>query len=56
MAVLSTQHIKRLCDAQCQTQWILEYSPETFCFTELEFSLEICEAVKKRGSQAVIAH
>lgn len=47
MAVLSTQHIKRLCDAQCQTQWILEYSPETFCFTELEFSLEICEAVKK---------
>lgn len=47
MAVLSTQRIKRLCDEQCQTQWILEYSPETFCFTELEFSLEICEAVKK---------
>lgn len=47
MAVLSTKHIKRLCDEQRQTQWILEYSPETFCFTELEFSLEICEAVKK---------
>lgn len=24
---------------------MLQYSPETFCFTELEFALEICEAV-----------
>ena len=30
---------------QPQTDWTFEYSPETFCFTELEFALEICEAV-----------
>lgn len=27
------------------TDWIFEYSPETFCFTEPEFALEICEQV-----------
>lgn len=30
---------------QPETAWMFEYSPETFCFTELEFALEICEAV-----------
>lgn len=30
---------------QPETEWTFEYSPETFCFTELEFALEICEAV-----------
>lgn len=38
--------IKRLCDDHPETKWCLEYSPETFCFTELDFSLQICEAVK----------
>ncbi|SHO59328.1 2-isopropylmalate synthase [Vibrio quintilis] len=38
--------IKQLCDAQPETTWCLEYSPETFCFTEADFALEICEAVK----------
>ncbi|USI74536.1 2-isopropylmalate synthase [Sphingomonas morindae] len=28
-----------------QTAWTFEYSPETFCFTEPEFALEICERV-----------
>ncbi len=27
------------------TEWLFEYSPETFCFTEPEFALEICERV-----------
>ncbi|MBK8182365.1 MAG: 2-isopropylmalate synthase [Candidatus Competibacteraceae bacterium] len=31
--------------AQPETEWTFEYSPETFCFTELDFALEICEAV-----------
>ncbi|MBK7984268.1 MAG: 2-isopropylmalate synthase [Candidatus Competibacteraceae bacterium] len=30
---------------QPETEWTFEYSPETFCFTELDFALEICEAV-----------
>jgi 2-isopropylmalate synthase len=28
-----------------QTEWTFEYSPETFCFTEPDFALEICERV-----------
>jgi 2-isopropylmalate synthase len=27
------------------TQWTFQYSPETFCFTEPEFALEVCERV-----------
>ena len=30
---------------QPETNWTFEYSPETFSFTELDFALEICEAV-----------
>ncbi len=30
---------------QPDTKWTFEYSPETFCFTEPEFALEICERV-----------
>ncbi|WP_265566896.1 2-isopropylmalate synthase, partial [Serratia grimesii] len=39
------RRIRRHCEAQPDTAWCFEYSPETFCFTELEFALEICEAV-----------
>lgn len=28
-----------------ETAWTFEYSPETFCFTEPDFALEICERV-----------
>ena len=45
LAVRGTRLIRKLCEAQPQTRWTYEYSPETFCFTELEFALEICEAV-----------
>jgi 2-isopropylmalate synthase len=34
--------IKSLTDAQPETEWLLEYSPETFSLTELEVSLEAC--------------
>ncbi|MFS8046288.1 2-isopropylmalate synthase [Rhizobium sp. BR 314] len=30
---------------QPETEWTFEYSPETFCFTEPDFALEICERV-----------
>ncbi|WP_315918467.1 2-isopropylmalate synthase [Vibrio fluvialis] len=45
LAVKGVSQIKALCDTHPQTQWTLEYSPETFNFTEPEFALEICEAV-----------
>ncbi len=31
--------------AQPDTAWTFEYSPETFSFTELDFALDVCEAV-----------
>lgn len=45
LAVSSTRLIRQLCDDHPETKWTLQYSPETFCFTEAEFALEICEAV-----------
>ncbi len=45
MAVNAVLLIKELAAKQPDTQWVLEYSPETFSSTELEFSLEICNAV-----------
>ncbi|PKA30928.1 2-isopropylmalate synthase [Cedecea lapagei] len=45
LAVRSTRQIRTLCEENPQTHWQYEYSPETFCFTEPEFALEICEAV-----------
>jgi 2-isopropylmalate synthase len=36
--------IRSLTDAQPETEWVLEYSPETFSMTELEVSLDACHA------------
>ncbi|MEJ2361657.1 MAG: 2-isopropylmalate synthase [Gammaproteobacteria bacterium] len=45
MAVSSVRLIKQLAAEQPETEWVLEYSPETFSATELEFAREICDAV-----------
>ena len=45
MVVDSVKLVKELAAAQSETEWVLEYSPETFTATELEFSLEVCNAV-----------
>ena len=45
LAVSSVHLIRQLAQEQPETQWILEYSPETFSSTELDFALEICDAV-----------
>ncbi|RYG69317.1 2-isopropylmalate synthase [bacterium] len=37
--------IRQLADENPQTHWKMEYSPESFVLTELEYSLEVCEAV-----------
>ncbi|MGE8547427.1 MAG: 2-isopropylmalate synthase [Alcaligenes sp.] len=36
--------LRELTEAQPQTEWILQYSPETFCMAELEVSLQVCNA------------
>ncbi|MGX5110907.1 2-isopropylmalate synthase [Enterobacter cloacae] len=45
LATRATHLIRQLCEENPDTRWQYEYSPETFCFTEPEFALEICEAV-----------
>ncbi|QHE86329.1 2-isopropylmalate synthase [Hydrogenophaga sp. BPS33] len=39
----SVGQIKRLTDAQPETEWVLQYSPETFSMAELEVSWQACE-------------
>ncbi|WP_288475972.1 2-isopropylmalate synthase [uncultured Pantoea sp.] len=45
LATAGAARIRAGCEAQPDTHWTFEYSPETFCFTEPAFALEICEAV-----------
>ncbi|MDD4928528.1 MAG: 2-isopropylmalate synthase [Gallionella sp.] len=45
MAVTAVRLIKQLASEQPKTEWVLEYSPETFTSTELDFALEVCDAV-----------
>ena len=45
MAVSSVKLVRRLCDENPGTEWMLEYSSEHFTGTELDFALEVCDAV-----------
>ncbi|MFZ2853082.1 MAG: 2-isopropylmalate synthase [Rhodocyclaceae bacterium] len=45
MAVSAVVLIRELAAQQPETEWVLEYSPETFTATELDFALEVCDAV-----------
>lgn len=46
LAVAAVRQVKQLTEQQSATQWCLQYSPETFCFTENDFALELCREVK----------
>ena len=46
IAVAAAGQVKQLADATPQTEFVFEYSPESFTGTELDFALEVCEAVK----------
>ena len=45
IAVRGAEQIKQLAAAQPGTDFVFEYSPESFTGTELDFAQEICEAV-----------
>jgi 2-isopropylmalate synthase len=45
MAVAAVTQVKQLAAEQPETEWVLQYSPEAFTATELDFALEICDAV-----------
>jgi 2-isopropylmalate synthase len=45
LAQKAARTMKRLADASPQTHFTLQYSPEVFSGTELEFAKEVCDAV-----------
>ncbi|MDD2925844.1 2-isopropylmalate synthase [Rhodoferax sp.] len=45
LAVSSVRLIKELCAEAPETEWVLQYSPEVFTSTELDFACEVCDAV-----------
>ena len=47
IAVEGARLVKELASENPQTEWVLEYSPESFVLTELDFSLEVCSAVSQ---------
>ena len=46
IATDAAEQVKALADQASETKFTFEYSPESFTGTELEYALEICEAVK----------
>ncbi|WP_339514700.1 2-isopropylmalate synthase [Pseudomonas sp. RL_15y_Pfl2_60] len=45
IATSAAKVIKRLAEEQPETQWTFQYSPEIFSSTELDFAVEVCDAV-----------
>jgi len=45
IAVNAAKHIKQLAEANPQTHWRFEYSPEVFSSTETDFAVDVCNAV-----------
>ncbi|MCG8314535.1 MAG: 2-isopropylmalate synthase [Pseudomonadales bacterium] len=45
IAVQATKWSKALTEAQPETAWVFQYSPEIFSSTEVEFAKEVCDAV-----------
>lgn len=45
MAVNAVKLVKELVAQHPQTEWVLQYSPETFSDTDLDFVLSVCDAV-----------
>jgi 2-isopropylmalate synthase len=45
IATSAARIIKRLAAAQPETRWGFEYSPEVFSSTEIDFAVEVCNAV-----------
>ncbi|MCZ6674061.1 MAG: 2-isopropylmalate synthase, partial [Verrucomicrobia bacterium] len=52
IAVNGTQLVKELVDTVPETQIEFQYSPESFSDTEMEFALEVCEAVYEKWDPA----
>ncbi len=47
IAVNAAKVVRECAQAQPETDWIFQYSPESFTGTELDFAVEICDAVNE---------
>ena len=45
IAVQGAKEVKRCAAAQPDTEWVFQYSPESFTGTEVDFAVEVCDAV-----------
>jgi 2-isopropylmalate synthase len=45
IAVRGATHVREHAQRDRSTEWVFQYSPESFTGTELDFSVEICDAV-----------
>ncbi len=45
IAVVGAEEMKRCAELQAETEWVFQYSPESFTGTELDFAVEVCDAV-----------
>ena len=47
IAVSGAELVKAEAERHRETEWVFEYSPESFTGTELDFAVEICDAVNR---------
>jgi 2-isopropylmalate synthase len=47
IAISGTRLIKQLTSEHPETEWVFQYSPETFSMAELDFAKEVCDAVSE---------
>ena len=45
MAVTGAKHVRDYAEKYPQTQWAFQYSPESFTGTEMDYAVEVCDAV-----------
>ena len=45
IAVSGAQEVKRCAELSPETEWVFQYSPESFTGTEIDFAVEVCDAV-----------
>ncbi|RBW47986.1 2-isopropylmalate synthase [Psychromonas sp. B3M02] len=45
IAIQGAEWVKEMAAQQPETQWLFQYSPESFTGTEMDYALEVCDAV-----------
>lgn len=45
IAVAGAEHVRQFANKQADTKWQFEYSPESFSQTEMDYAIEVCNAV-----------